>query len=70
MLTSINPATGEIIANYQEHSAGEINSIIESTAMSQRTWAAENIANRSVMMEKGCKHPKKAQGGVCLADYL
>lgn len=59
MLTSINPATGEIIANYQEHSAGEINSIIESTAMSQRTWAAENIANRSVMMEKAANILRK-----------
>ncbi len=51
MLTSVNPATGELIATYAEHTAGEITDIVERTADAQRLWEESDFAGRSEKMK-------------------
>ncbi len=50
MLSSINPATGQIIAEYPEHTPEEINAIIDHTALAQSNWAGTDFPERAERM--------------------
>jgi len=52
MLTSINPATGMVIAEYQEHSPEEINAIIGLSASAQRSWEDTGFGQRALLMRE------------------
>lgn len=47
MLTSVNPATSQIIATHEEHSPQDVNAIAENTATDQLAWAANNYPHRA-----------------------
>ncbi len=51
MLRSTNPATGTIIASYNEHTPDEINHIIDRAAAAQKGWAETPFDERSKRME-------------------
>ncbi len=51
MLQSINPANGEIIASYNEHTPEEINDIADHAATAQQHWAETTFEERSRLME-------------------
>lgn len=50
MLTSINPATGETIATYEEHTSDEINSILELTGKEQNRWGRTSFDLRHELL--------------------
>jgi succinate-semialdehyde dehydrogenase/glutarate-semialdehyde dehydrogenase len=45
-MKSINPATGEIIATYSEHSDADIQRTLEAAAVAQRTWREIGFVER------------------------
>ena len=51
-LKSINPATGEVIREYEEFHSDEINQIIEANSQAYRSWRKEPIANRASLLRK------------------
>ena len=50
MPESINPATGDLITGYDEHTDSEINSILKQADEQQRRWMKTNFAERAVLM--------------------
>jgi succinate-semialdehyde dehydrogenase/glutarate-semialdehyde dehydrogenase len=44
---SINPATGEVIQSYSEHSAAEVERIVASTVAAQKEWRSTTFAERA-----------------------
>jgi succinate-semialdehyde dehydrogenase/glutarate-semialdehyde dehydrogenase len=46
MITAINPATGEAIADYRLHAADEVEQKLESAVVAQRGWARTPVAER------------------------
>jgi succinate-semialdehyde dehydrogenase / glutarate-semialdehyde dehydrogenase len=52
MLRSINPATNQTIARYEEHSPDEINAIIDQTASAQQEWSGSDFRHRSRLMHR------------------
>ncbi|TVQ10263.1 MAG: NAD-dependent succinate-semialdehyde dehydrogenase [Balneolaceae bacterium] len=50
MPESINPANGDLIAGYDEHSDSDINSILTQTAAQQRRWITTAFPERAVLM--------------------
>jgi succinate-semialdehyde dehydrogenase/glutarate-semialdehyde dehydrogenase len=59
-LQSINPATGEVLATYAEHSETEVARAIETAAAAQRTWRDAGFTERAV--------PLKAAAGLLRRD--
>lgn len=59
MIQSVNPATGETIARYEEHTPAEITAIAEHTAATQQKWATSSLADRSEMMRGVARHLKE-----------
>jgi succinate-semialdehyde dehydrogenase / glutarate-semialdehyde dehydrogenase len=49
---SINPATGQIVAEYPEHSDAEVNAIIERAAQRFASWRRASFAQRSALMHR------------------
>ncbi len=49
-LQSINPATGEPIASYAEHTSEEIEALLDAVVAAQRNWAARSLEARAVCM--------------------
>jgi succinate-semialdehyde dehydrogenase/glutarate-semialdehyde dehydrogenase len=45
-ITSLNPATGEVLKEYEEHAAPEWGRIIDETVATQREWAAAPLEQR------------------------
>jgi succinate-semialdehyde dehydrogenase / glutarate-semialdehyde dehydrogenase len=50
MPESINPATGDLITGYEEHTDSEIDSILKQTDEQQRRWMKTGFAERAVLM--------------------
>lgn len=44
--TSINPATGQTVATYFEHTPDQLNSILEGARIAQRAWAQQTLVGR------------------------
>ena len=45
-----NPATGELLQEYNLHTAEEINAKVERAAAAQRTWQKESVENRCALL--------------------
>mgnify|MGYP003453412495 CR=1 FL=1 len=52
MITTKNPATGEVISTYQELSAEEINSKLEVAENAFQSWKNTSLADRKSLMSK------------------
>jgi succinate-semialdehyde dehydrogenase/glutarate-semialdehyde dehydrogenase len=50
VLSSINPATEEELARFEEHSAGQVESTLARAAEAAASWRAESVATRSRLM--------------------
>lgn len=50
MITTINPATGEIITSYSEMKDKEVNSILEASSIAQKEWANTSFEKRAHML--------------------
>ena len=48
-LVSINPATGEEIQTYSEHSELEVQKILDQTVEAQKKWAATDLEFRLIL---------------------
>lgn len=51
-ILSVNPATGETIARYEEMSAGEVATIAASAAAAQPEWAGRPFAQRAAILRE------------------
>jgi len=49
---SINPATGQVIAEYTAHSAAEARAVISRADVAQREWAQLNVAERTLVIRR------------------
>ena len=54
-LQSINPATGERIARYEEYTAEEIDAILDAVVAAQREWAAHSFEARAGCMREAAR---------------
>ncbi len=54
-MKSINPATGEIIQEYQEHSSQEVQSIIHQVDLDWQDWKSTSFSERAVMMKNAAR---------------
>jgi len=54
-IASINPATGETVATFEEHSAAEIESRVASAAAAFRTWRRRPFADRSAVLVRAAE---------------
>jgi len=52
MITTINPATGESIAEYQFHSPGEVEQRIAAADNAQRLWREKTVAERAALLSR------------------
>lgn len=52
MIHSINPATGQIIASFEEHGPDRVEHALEEAARAQRSWAEVPIAERVALLTK------------------
>ncbi len=50
MITSVNPATGETIAQYDEHSLDEVNAIVANTEAAKKKWEKSDFSGRAERM--------------------
>lgn len=50
MLQSINPATNETVAEYQEHSVAEVEEILAAADVAATAWTRTSFADRSALM--------------------
>jgi succinate-semialdehyde dehydrogenase/glutarate-semialdehyde dehydrogenase len=50
-ITSLNPATGEVLKEYEAHSAAEWGRIVDATAATQRDWAAAPLDHRVDLLD-------------------
>lgn len=51
-IRTVNPATGEALAEYPAHSAAEVEAILAEAASAQRSWARTSIAERATLIRK------------------
>jgi succinate-semialdehyde dehydrogenase / glutarate-semialdehyde dehydrogenase len=51
-MQSVDPATGEVIATYPEHSAAEIDAAIQRAHAAQRDWARASFAQRADVLKR------------------
>lgn len=51
-MQSINPATGQLIADYEEHSSGQVSAIIDEAHESFLSWRGWPFAERARILEK------------------
>ena len=49
-LKSINPATGEIVREYEEYHSDQVDSALEANYQAYKIWRRESISNRSKLM--------------------
>ncbi|MCT4591533.1 MAG: NAD-dependent succinate-semialdehyde dehydrogenase [Carboxylicivirga sp.] len=49
-LKSINPATGEIVREYEEYHSDQVDSALEANYQAYKSWRRESISNRSKLM--------------------
>jgi succinate-semialdehyde dehydrogenase/glutarate-semialdehyde dehydrogenase len=49
-LKSINPATGEIVREYEEYHSDQVDSALENNYQAYKSWRRESISNRSKLM--------------------
>jgi succinate-semialdehyde dehydrogenase / glutarate-semialdehyde dehydrogenase len=54
-IQSINPATGELLENFQEMTAGDIDTILQAADASFREWRSRPIANRAERMREAAR---------------
>src|SRR5574337_1853025 len=47
MFASINPATGETVARFDEHSADDVEAALQAAAEAQRAWARRPLGERA-----------------------
>lgn len=52
MLQSINPATNELIGEYDEHSFEEVEVMIENAHLAQEKWKETEFGRRSELLRK------------------
>jgi succinate-semialdehyde dehydrogenase/glutarate-semialdehyde dehydrogenase len=52
MIHSINPATGQVIASFDEHARGDIEQALESASNAQRAWARTSISERTGLLTR------------------
>ncbi len=51
-MRSVNPATGEIIREYKEHTPGEVEAIVEASQAAYRAWSRSSLRGRSKALRK------------------
>lgn len=54
-MKSINPATGAEIADYEEHSSGQVTELIERAHQRFRTWRDTTFEERAMALERAAK---------------
>ncbi|RDI59581.1 NAD-dependent succinate-semialdehyde dehydrogenase [Microvirga subterranea] len=54
-IDSVNPASGEILARFDEHQPHEIEQALENAARAQRQWARVPIAERVTLLSRAAK---------------
>src|SRR3546814_10061400 len=52
MITSSNPATGDVLMQLQSHSDGEVESKLEQAARAQKEWARTPLEQRLALLRK------------------
>ncbi|RUV30957.1 NAD-dependent succinate-semialdehyde dehydrogenase [Mesorhizobium sp. M5C.F.Ca.IN.020.32.2.1] len=52
MIVSINPASGEEIASFEEHSAAEVDSALTAAVRAQRAWRARSVEDRVPLLRQ------------------
>ena len=67
-IQSINPATGEVLENFQEMSTSEIDGILEAAETTFREWRKRPFADRTKRMREAAPNLERRQGEVC-ADH-
>ncbi len=63
-LKSINPATGEVIREYEEHQSDEIDNAIEACYQSYKSWRKEPIERRSAFLMVAARILKEKKEGL------
>ena len=54
-LDAIDPATGELIASYQEHDDDEVRRRVQAAAAAQREWSRRSFAERAVPVRRAAE---------------
>ncbi|MFC7231517.1 NAD-dependent succinate-semialdehyde dehydrogenase [Saliphagus sp. GCM10025308] len=54
-MDSINPATGEVIETYDDHTADDVDSILDESAAVTNDWAATSITDRQQLLERAAE---------------
>lgn len=52
MFASINPATGETVARFDEHSADDVEAALQAAAEAQRAWASRPLGERAGLLPR------------------
>ncbi len=62
-MISINPATGEVIKEYQEHSASDVDTRLQQAENAFRNWSSKSFAERAKLMARAAANlrEKKAE---------
>ncbi len=63
-LKSINPATGEVIREYEEHQSDEIDNAIEACYQSYKSWRKEPTERRSAFLMEASRILKEKKEGL------
>jgi succinate-semialdehyde dehydrogenase/glutarate-semialdehyde dehydrogenase len=71
-MQSINPATGEVIETHAEHSASEVQHIVESAVAAQAKWRALKFSERAVLLRQAATilRRDKEQHAVLMANEM
>jgi acyl-CoA reductase-like NAD-dependent aldehyde dehydrogenase len=52
LMESINPATEEVMASFEPHSAGQVRAVLENSAATFHTWRTTSFGERSTLMRQ------------------
>ena len=63
MLRSVNPATGEELASYPEHTAEELDQALAAADSAQRAWAQTSFAERRRCLEEAARLLREGRDG-------
>ena len=63
-LKSINPATGEIIREYEEYHSDEINNAIEANFQAYKKWRKEPVERRATLLKEAARILREKKEGL------
>lgn len=52
MISSINPATGEVLATYDQHDARHVDAVLAAAHSAQKAWGRTSLAERSSLLKR------------------